>query len=463
MKRLLFLVAAVLAPLAHAGVALSQFPPNPGVLPGGGWQFNSGTTFADPPPPRAWVNGVYQGVPSATAVDSLTLSGRAGALAVQARTTVTAAEVALGLARVAGNVALPLAIGSLAYELLKGAGVRQGSSGAEMDFGTDPDTKNRLQYFFPGASGEENWSTSVGSACKSAISTYNAAVHDGRSWSYKSSSQNPLVCVFEVTDSSVTYQDGSHPKYGGQWTGASRTSMATGCPEIIDSLTGQSYVPGTYSDGKCITGRYESATESQVSSRIAPFVNSSPSNAAKAVVQSGGSINSSEFTTTGPASQIGSPTSSTTTAPTGTTTTTTTPTYNYTYSGDKITYSTTNTTTTNTCTGAGSCSTTSTSTTPSPSTPQDPNDPCTANPDRIGCGKLGEVPDAPITPVQKSITVAEESVSLPSGCPADIALPGGRVISYATACDSAQKMAPLVIAAGVLSALLIAVAAIRSN
>lgn len=138
-------------------------------------------------------------------------------------------------------------------------------------------------------------------------------------------------------------------------------------------------------------------------------------------MNAGGSINSSEFTTTGPASQIGTPTSTSTTTPTGTTTTTTTPTYNYTYNGDKVTYTTTNTTVTNTCTGAGSCTTTNTSTTPAPSTPQDPNDPCTADPNRLGCMQSGTPPTDP-APAPRDVPFSIDPVNFggQGSCPAPI-------------------------------------------
>lgn len=86
MKRLIVAALVGVAGVASGQtVTLSQFPPNPGVLPGGGFKFqNPGTAgaFANPPPPRAWVNGVYGGVPGARATQALTLRGPVGPLAV---------------------------------------------------------------------------------------------------------------------------------------------------------------------------------------------------------------------------------------------------------------------------------------------------------------------------------------------------------------------------------------------
>lgn len=118
-------------------------------------------------------------------------------------------------------------------------------------------------------------------------------------------------------------------------------------------------------------------------------------NAAKGVLDNGGTIGTTSADTpikslTGPASQTGTPTSSTTTGPTGTVQTTTTPTYNYTYQGDTITYNTTNTTVTNTTNTSGQTTTTTTTETK----PQDKSDLCAQYPDIAACAKLGTPTDA---------------------------------------------------------------------
>lgn len=427
---LVYLLFGLSALPASAAVTLSSFPPNPGVLPGGGWQFTSGTTFANPTPPRAWVNGVYGGVPSATASDAFTLSGRAGALAVTARTTVSAAEVALALARVAGGVGTAVAVGSLAYDLLAGAGVRNTSAGAVIDPGTE-------QIITSGLCWESD------NVC------YDTADAAWRSWhtgeydsfrDYGVSTCTPAgPSAANCTTTLIRKSTGEILGSTGMMINATISNNVKSCPAVVDALTGQSYVPGVRSDGKCMTGRYTAATsEAQIATALKPVVEASVSDAAKAAIAAGGEIQSSGFAVTGPASQIGTPTSTTTTAPDGTTTTTTTtPTYNYTYDGDKVTYTTTNTT--NTCTGANSCTTTTTTT--APTTKQDPADPCTADPTRAGCTDLGDpnlkdkVPSDPWTFPGIIAKTMPSNKSCPS--PITVNIPHGPavVFSFEPLCD----------------------------
>lgn len=378
---LVYLLFGLSAFPASAAVTLSQFPPNPGVLPGGGWQFTSGTTFADPPSPRAWVNGVYGGVPSATAVDSVALSGRAGALAVEARTVVSAAEVAMTLGRVAGGVGTALAVGSLAYDLLQSVGVRRGVNGAEYDAGSDPGMRD--VYSVSGKTGASKFA-----ACQA----YAASVYIGQYQYFQdgypvNALYRPVGYVGTQGQTEVCIVDGFNhlnqlTQPGFRVENFSITQEPTGCTE---AATGASIGPRV--DGKCPTGRYDSVPQSVIIPKIQVVVANDVQAAAKAAIAAGADIQSSGFAVTGPASQIGSPISSTTTAPDGTvTTTTTTPTYNYTYDGDKVTYTTTNET--KVCTGANSCTTTITTT--APTTKQDPADPCTADPTRAGCTDLGD-------------------------------------------------------------------------
>lgn len=124
-------------------------------------------------------------------------------------------------------------------------------------------------------------------------------------------------------------------------------------------------------------------------------------NAAKGVLDNGGTIGQTSADTpikslTGPASQTGTPTSSTTTGPTGTVQTTTTPTYTYTYQGDTITYNITTTTVTNTTNTSGQTTTTTTTDTK----PQDKTDLCAQYPDIAACAKLGTPSDAEPLPTK---------------------------------------------------------------
>lgn len=410
-RRFLFLAALAASAPSWSAVTLSNFPPNPGVLPGGGWQFTSGTTFANPTPARAWVNGVYGGVPSATASDALTLSGRAGALAVTARTTVSAAEVAIALARVAGRANAAIAIGSLAYDLLAGAGVRNTPAGAEVDPGTLPNNTTETQY-------RASFSSYVGPFVSSRAGALAALVGampktqdmGGCTASLTYSVPDSVTLAFTETNAGCVNSLGYLIGKGTYSRIASiyqESRPVTGCSPIVDSLTGQTYVPGVRADGKCMTGRYSAATsEAQVALALKPVVESSVSGAAKAAISAGGEIQSSGFSVTGPASQTGTPTSTTTTGPAGTTTTTITPTYSYTYSGDTITINTTNTTSTTNITNEGD-TTTTTETTTTPG--NDDKGMCSLYPDSLACMKPGTPSDAEQIPIdRRPVTITKD-------------------------------------------------------
>lgn len=384
-----------------------------------------------------------------------TISGPAGALPVSVVRTVSGAAVARAIATQAAKGFTPVAIGLGAYELMQSYRMRGTGSGLEQDPGTAPTPQDSWKAVFPANSPAAGSAFQAMDAANNlrASSSFIPVRCDAATLSYSGNSAS-VRCYFRTAVAPNGYED--------FYLQSANKTTANGCAAINDALTGQSYVPGVSADGKCMTGRYDPRTTDAAAGTLAAAMTVA---AVKDYISKGPVVapvpTVGTPTISGPASQTGTPvtTSTTTTAPNGTVTTVnnvSTPVYNYTYGGNTITVD--NSVRTTNTTNIGGATTVTETQTDEPSDPQ-----CKEFPNSLGCLQLGELPDAPITPVQKSITVAEESVSLPSGCPADISLPGGRVISYATACDSAQKMAPLVIAAGVLSALLIAVAAIRSN
>lgn len=81
----------------------------------------------------------------------------------------------------------------------------------------------------------------------------------------------------------------------------------------------------------------------------------------------------------------------------------------------------------------------------------------------LACQQLGDLPNDQIPVNTATVEFEAEEVNLPSGCPSfDIVLGPGQSYSVsARACDAATTMRPLVIAAGVFSALMICIAAIR--
>lgn len=400
-RRFLFLAALAASAPSWSAVTLSNFPPNPGVLPGGGWQFTPGTTFANPTPARAWVNGVYGGVPAAVVTDTMALTGPAGKLTVAVGTAATAANIAKALAGVAGRLYLPLTVGMAAYDLLAPAGVRQGASGAEIDAGTDQVPQNCTGYSVFGGPAPVHCLPAQ-AACDLRTS-YVLANQPGLKRGRLTGSGSTLRCVQETSlDGGLYWNAYSSDLFGNPVT---KTGVKM-CSPVVDSLTGESSVPGTYSDGKCITGRYTAATDAQVIARVSPGVQADPSAAAKAAADAGASIESSPYSVSGPASQSGTPTSKTTTGPAGTTTVTTTPTYSYTYSGDTITINTTNTTSTTNITNEGD-TTTTTETTTTPG--NDDKGMCSLYPDSLACMKPGTPPDAEQIPIdRRPVTITKD-------------------------------------------------------
>lgn len=400
-RRFLFLAALAASAPSWSAVTLSNFPPNPGVLPGGGWQFTPGTTFANPAPARAWVNGVYGGVPAAVVTDRFSLKGPAGALSAAVTSSATAPSIAAALARVAGRAHLGLSLGMAAYDLLSGVGVRQGAAGAEIDAGTDQVPQNCTGYSVFGGPAPVHCLPAQ-AACDLRTS-YVLANQPGLKRGRLTGSGSTLRCVQETSlDGGLYWNAYSSDLFGNPVT---KTGFKM-CSPAVDSLTGESYVPGTYSDGKCITGRYTAATDAQVIARVFPGVQDDPSAAAKAAADAGASIESSPYSVSGPASQSGTPTSKTTTGPAGTTTVTTTPTYSYTYSGDTITINTTNTTSTTNITNEGD-TTTTTETTTTPG--NDDKGMCSLYPDSLACMKPGTPPDAEQIPIdRRPVTITKD-------------------------------------------------------
>lgn len=406
-RRFLFLAALAASAPSWSAVTLSRFPPNPGVLPGGGWKFTPGTTFADPPPARAWTNGVYGGVAAAVATDTFSLKGpAAGALSVAVATSATVPSIAAALARVAARAYGPLSIGMAAYDLLSSAGVRQGASGAEIDPGAPPIP--RTVYNTAGFSDTSDTASCALYAKSNAAyaGTYEVFV-DGYPVRYVYESRprvffgsdtygTRLYCYVDVyrKDGTLNVLKYRKEPINSSVDSSSCTESATGA--IRSSLP----------NGKCPTGRYESATESQVLSAVTPGVVSDRAKAAKAAVDAGALIDASPPSVSGPASQIGTPSTITTTGPTGTTSTTTTPTYNYTYQGDTITMNTTTTTTTNVTNNEGH-TTTTTKVETKPGT--DEEGMCTLYPDSLACMKPGTPLDAEQIPIdRRPVTITKD-------------------------------------------------------
>lgn len=396
--------------------------------------------------------------------DMFNAAGPAGNLPLTATRTVSGLGAARAILGQAAKGFTPVAIGMTAYDLMQAYRMRPAGSSVEVDPGTDPSSSVVVQY-------RASWSDYVGpwvSSKAGALSALMGVLPKTHSWSDCTGSVSNTVVnsttgAFTIVQTACTNSigiSGGSGTYNRTASYNQESRTINGCPSIVDALTGQSYVPGVSGDGKCMTGRYETRSVEAAAGTLAAamtvaavkdYVNS-PASQAEPVPES------KPMEVTGPATQVGVPKTVTTTSPTGTISETRTPTYTYNYAGNTVNYSTVNQTVTNITNNEG---TTETTTETKPEDIQKGD--CELYPESVGCLDMGEVPDEEVPEEEREVDISPEDVDLPSGCPADVALPGGRTLSYASACAAAEDVAPLVIAAGVLSALLIAVAAIRGS
>lgn len=431
----------VLGSSCSAAVVLSQFPPNPQVLPGGGWRWTPGTTFADPPPPRAWVNGVYGGVPKIAAVEAVTIAGRAGPLAVTATRAVGIVDAAAAVARclamstpicVATGVAAAAAVAYADYRIRAREHVPGSNSPAgSLDYDPGQDE------VFAG-----QWCNDQYNVC--AATPYGVA--------------SAVIARMEKPPGSITYRPGGNENQA--WItvcydapcGSPSYSMipihygsAPICPASVDPFNPAYSIPqgAPKVGGKCPTARYNHIPLSpqqaadQVAANPQGWPTDSWRDALRDAVDVGGQSVPSEITSSGPQSQTGEPVSTTTTGPGGTTTTTSTPTYNYVYGGETIQYNITTVTVTN---NNGDVTTTTT-TTPAPAPQDDPQDPCQANPGRVGCKQLGTpTDDKPVWAPEVVVPWAVEDLGLGGACPVPYVMTLREwrlVLNYQPACDVA--------------------------
>jgi len=336
------------------------------------------------------------------------------------------------------------------------------ASGLSVDAGTEPTAG--VAYTCSGVGNPVSGST-PSTACAGILAAYSASQGSTHSFTVTTA-----TCTVPSPNGSCSY--------AGQWDFGTKTTLtaqyvavsSSSCAPYIDS-TGAARAGSLGLDGKCATGRYQGIAFEEAQAQATKYppisIDSDLYKAVQGAVDTGGQSVVADIDVTGPASQVGTPTSTTTTDSTGTKTTSSQPTYNYTYAGDTVTYTTTNNT--YTCAGAGSCSAASavsstSTTTGTTATAQDPSDPCTANPDRVGCKSLGTAPEDKVPTAQRSLTYTAESLSLAAACPADQVMStskGQIVVSYAPTCDAATKARPWVIAGGALASLLLVLAALR--
>lgn len=392
--------------------------------------------------------------------DMFNAAGPAGNLPLTATRTVSGLGAARAILGQAAKGFTPVAIGLAGYDLMQAYRMRGSGGGLEVDPGAPP--VPRTVYNTAGFSGTSDTASCALYAKSNAAyaGTYEVFV-DGYPVRYTYESRprvffgpdtygTRLYCYVDVYRKDGTLHSLKYRKepLNSSVESSSCTEAATGA------------LMPTGADGKCMTGRYEASSVEAAAGTLAAamtvaavkdYVNS-PASQAEPVPES------KPMKVTGPATQVGVPKTVTTTSPTGTISETRTPTYTYNYAGNTVNYSTVNQTVTNITNNEGATETT-TETKPEDIQKGD----CELYPKSVGCLDMGEFPDEEVPEEEREVDISPEDVDLPSGCPADVALPGGRTLSYASACAAAEDVAPLVIAAGVLSALLIAVAAIRGS
>lgn len=402
-------------------------------LPGGGWRVIPNVHMrvrdqqvADAILKRIWSSEGGKFV----AKEGIRIAGRAGELIVQSAKRLTPAQAAAVVARCFANpvcVAATAAAG-ISVALWLHYRIKPGADGSlEYDEGTGPTTMTA----FEDLSGENLALT----ASDVAQLSYQKSRAGDPSQSYVGTVCQPPA-QYGYVACTVTYKQrlGTPPNY----TYENRTHGVTARP--VQALMCQASIDfenPAYSrpagpvmiDQKCPTARYTKITTDQAGEKYAahPGPVNELLDALRGAVDYGDQEAPAAQDLTGPESQTGTPESSTTTGPEGTTTTTKTPVYNYTYAGDTITYQTTYRT--ETCTGANSCSTTTT--TPPKPTEQDPEDPCTAAPDRAGCAKLGTPPnpeDLKKKDVPVSITPESGFGAGTGTCPGPIQLLNGATV-----------------------------------
>ena len=89
-------------------------------------------------------------------------------------------------------------------------------------------------------------------------------------------------------------------------------------------------------------------------------------------------------------------------------------------------------------------------------TPEPEKDPCLEHPDRIGCMDAGSDTFPLLQKETHTMVFTPEASPISGGCPASISMPGGHVLSFASACDAMTQIRPIVIAlAGVLTAFMV--------
>lgn len=411
------------------------------VLPGGGWRVLQPGNLASTAPSSRTVTGAAGGL---SWVDGIGVPGKAGNLPVSATRVTPWAVVGAAIARC---MAHPLcSAGTAAASLLWDEyRVRRDPVDGQVkhDAGVEPVSDGTVPRFefYPGAVPPTGPSEYFTATTKDEVCAWIKARY---------AAESTAACFIgggapfpaNVEWSGYLGAAGGFAYVYARGSLAGSEPAPSSCPASIDPLDPQYSISSGSPigrDGKCPTARYyhQPAPAEAVGQMMAGMQPSNMSNAiqaAKDAVAAGQQIESGPISTSGPASQTGTPTTTNTQNPDGTTSTKTqTPTYNYNYAGDTITYNTTVTTTVvNNSTGATTIETTTNA--------QEQKDQCTLTPDAAGCAKLGDAGTEKPTWQNKEVLYQVDALGLPAGCPAPRHLGWDKadlVLNYQPACDVA--------------------------
>ncbi|MDL2337077.1 MAG: hypothetical protein QFE16_04470 [Pseudomonadota bacterium] len=416
-RRVVWLVGcAGFSQLGHAAIPISEQLTGWSPASGGGWTRNAynervGAAIAAN---RSWAGAAAGASAKIIATDVASIAGRAGALPVS-----TALSVGLGDA--AGAVARCMLGGGL----VPGAATAAAAAYAAYRVYTDPTSGGLMSD--PGISTVAQQSqgycyTSSQNTCFSspdALAQYQYTTYSAPSWKGASSTaRSTYTGVTSTSGGVITFGFNVFDTgYSGTRTASfgyiQKVVTTNSCPASIDALNpAYSVAAGSPvgPDGNCPSGRYNHVptTADAAAARVTAFPPPDITpwvNPTRDAIGSGQQAPASAVNT-GPASQTGTPTTTTTTSGTTSSTDTKTPTYTYNYGGDTISYTTTNVTN-NTTINNGATTTTTTTTTGAAPTAQDPTDPCTANPTRIGCQPVGDAVKQPDLYKKKSKTFTD--------------------------------------------------------
>lgn len=401
------LLALLVAGSAWGGVTMSQFPPNPGVMPGGGWQWGSNTNFGDPPPPRAWTNGNYGGVPGSKLTVPSTVQGPGGPLTVQVGRS--ASNLAIGRAAAVALKTLPwVAVGVALWDIWDELDIHPDGAGGLLE---DPRTEMETTPGFKCQFGGGSWGhgTSPLGACVASAQANSSTVNYGThriSNSYAVTECQGVGCAGTVTSACTWSAGGSCGVTVGPMSGSATPVPIQQCPASVDASNPAFSLPAGLppdENGRCATARYNHnpMSEDQAGAKFAANPPADPGAVADDVIERGGEIQGEPAGITGPATQPGQSSTTSTQNPDGTTTTTTkTPTHNFTYGPNTMTWNTTITTVIN---NNGDITTTVENPPPAPAPETDPENHCVQNPDTVGCLKVDTVEAPPFDPEEKQV------------------------------------------------------------